>query len=157
MPRGNYKREKVSPDKIYNSLEVAKLINYAMVDGKKAVAEKQVYATFELLKKQGQDPMKIFHQAIDNVSPIHEVKPRRLGGASYLVPIDVRQERKIYLALNWIINAARTRSNKEYHTFGDKLLAELTDAAKNVGAAVTKKAQTEKLAETNKAFSHLKW
>jgi small subunit ribosomal protein S7 len=157
MPRGNYKREKVSPDKVYNSLEVSKFINYIMIDGKKAVAEKEVYACFELLKKQGQDPIKVFHQAIDNVSPLHEVKPRRLGGASYLVPIEVRQARKIYLALNWIVDAARSRSNKEFHSFAEKLLAELTDAAKNVGAAVTKKAQTEKLAETNKAFSHLKW
>ncbi len=157
MPRGNYKRLKTAPDKIYRSLEVSKLINYIMVDGKKSVAEQLVYNTFETLKKQGQDPIKIFHQAIDNVSPIHEVKPRRLGGASYLVPIEVRRDRKLYLALNWIVNAARTRSNKEFHSFSDKLLAELTDAAKNIGAAVTKKAQTEKLAETNKAFSHLKW
>lgn len=157
MPRGNYKREKVTADKVYNSLEVSKLINYVMVDGKKAVAEKQIYMAFETLKKQGHDPIKIFHQAIDNVSPLHEVKPKRLGGASYLVPIDVRHDRKIYLALNWIVNAARARSNKEFHTFADKLLAELMDASKNVGAAVTKKAQTEKLAETNKAFSHLKW
>lgn len=157
MPRGNYKRLKTAPDKIYRSLEVSKLINYIMVDGKKSVAEQLVYNTFEALKKQGQDPIKIFHQAIDNVSPIHEVKPRRLGGASYLVPIEVRRDRKLYLALNWIVNAARTRSNKEFHSFSDKLLAELTDAAKNIGSAVTKKAQTEKLAETNKAFSHLKW
>lgn len=157
MPRGNYKRLKTAPDKIYRSLEVSKLINYIMVDGKKSVAEQLVYNTFETLKKQGQDPIKIFHQAIDNVSPIHEVKPRRLGGASYLVPIEVRRDRKLYLALNWIVNAARTRSNKEFHSFSDKLLAELTDAAKNIGSAVTKKAQTEKLAETNKAFSHLKW
>ncbi len=157
MPRGNYKREKVSPDKVYKSLEVSKLINYVMVDGKKSVAEKQVYQAFKMLEDQGQDPIKIFHQAIDNVSPIHEVKPRRLGGASYLVPIEVRRDRKIYLALNWIVNAARARANKEFHSFGAKLLAELTDAAKNIGAAVTKRAQTEKLAETNKAFSHLKW
>jgi len=157
MPRGKYKREKVKEDKIYSSLEISKFINYIMIDGKKSIAEKIVYDTFEMIKKQGNDPMKIFHQAIDNVSPIHEVKPKRLGGASYLVPIEVRRDRKLYLALNWIINAARQRSNKEYHLFSEKLLAELNDAAKNIGAAVTKKAQTEKLAETNKAFSHLKW
>lgn len=157
MPRHAYKRSKTKPDKLYHSLEVAKFINYVMLDGKKAVAEKLVYEAFEKLKKEGQDPLKIFHQAIDNVSPIHEVKPRRLGGASYLVPIEVRHDRRLYLALNWIVNAAKGRSNKEFHSFSDKLIAELTDAAKNVGAAVTKKAQTEKLAETNKAFSHLKW
>ena len=157
MPRHAYKRLKTKPDKLYHSLEVAKFINYVMLDGKKSVAEKLVYEAFEKLKTQGQDPLKIFHQAIDNVSPIHEVKPRRLGGASYLVPIEVRHDRRLYLALNWIVNAAKGRSNKEFHSFSDKIIAELTDASKNVGAAVTKKAQTEKLAETNKAFSHLKW
>ena len=157
MPRRSYKRLPVKPDKVYQSLEVAKFINYVMFQGKKSVAERLVYDVFEKLKSQGQDPIKVFHQAIDNVSPLHEVKPRRLGGASYLVPIEVRRNRKLYLALNWIINAARARSNKEFHSFAGKLLAEITDAAKNLGAAVTKKAQTEKLAETNKAFSHLKW
>ncbi|OGK53407.1 30S ribosomal protein S7 [Candidatus Roizmanbacteria bacterium RIFCSPLOWO2_01_FULL_44_13] len=157
MPRHAYKRLSVKPDKVYQSLEVAKFINYVMLEGKKSVAERLVYDVFEKLKSQGQEPIKVFHQAIDNVSPLHEVKPRRLGGASYLVPIEVRRSRKLYLALNWIITAARARSNKEFHSFAGKLLAEITDAAKNLGAAVTKKAQTEKLAETNKAFSHLKW
>ena len=157
MPRRSYKRLPVKPDKVYQSLEVAKFINYVMFQGKKSVAERLVYDVFEKLKSQGQDPIKVFHQAIDNVSPLHEVKPRRLGGASYLVPIEVRRNRKLYLALNWIIDAARGRSNKEFHSFAGKLLAEITDAAKNLGAAVTKKTQTEKLAETNKAFSHLKW
>jgi len=96
-------------------------------------------------------------QAIDNVSPLHEVKPRRLGGASYLVPIEVRRERKLFLALNWLIEAARSKSNKEYHSFDKKLLTEILEAAKNQGNAVAKKLQTEKLAEANKAFSHLKW
>ncbi|KKP67255.1 MAG: 30S ribosomal protein S7 [Candidatus Roizmanbacteria bacterium GW2011_GWA2_35_19] len=157
MPRHAYKKTKVKGDKIYGSLEVSKFINYVMVDGKKAVAEKLLYQVFEDLKKQGADPLKILHQAIENVAPLHEVKPRRLGGASYLVPIEVRRDRKIYLASNWIINAAKTRSNKEFHTFSAKLLAEILDASKNQGTAVTKKIQTEKLAETNKAFSHLKW
>ena len=157
MPRHAYKRLSVKPDKVYQSLEVAKFINYVMLEGKKSVAERLVYDVFEKLKSQGQEPIKVFHQAIDNVSPLHEVKPRRLGGASYLVPIEVRRSRKLYLALNWIITAARARSNKEFHSFAGKLLAEITDAAKTLGAAVTKKAQTEKLAETNKAFSHLKW
>jgi small subunit ribosomal protein S7 len=157
MPRRAFKKLPIKPDKVYQSLEVAKFINYVMLDGKKSVAERVVYDVFEKLKNQGQDPIQVFHQAIDNVSPIHEVKPRRLGGASYLIPIEVRRGRKIYLALNWIVNAAKARGNKEYHSFAEKLLAEITDAAKNLGAAVTKKVQTEKLAETNKAFSHLKW
>jgi small subunit ribosomal protein S7 len=128
-----------------------------MVDGKKTVAQNIVYQAFNELKKQNLDPLRILHQAIENVAPIHEVKPRRLGGASYLVPIEVRRDRKLFLALNWIITAAKTRSNKEYKTFSRKLVIELIDASKNQGIAINKKAQTEKLAEANKAFSHLKW
>lgn len=157
MPRRSYKRQKVRKDPVYGSLEVAKLINYCMVDGKKTVAEHIVYDVIDELKKINEDPLKVLHMALSNVSPAHEVKPRRLGGASYLVPIEVRQERKLFLALNWIIDAARARSNKEFHTFSKKLLTELLEASKNQGQAVAKKAQTEKLAEANKAFSHLKW
>jgi small subunit ribosomal protein S7 len=157
MPRHGYKKKVFKKDKLYNSLEVAKLINYLMFNGKKSVAEGLVYKTIEELKKNSDEPLKILHQAIENVSPIHEVKPRRLGGASYLVPTEVRRERKLKLALNWIIDAARARTNKEYHTFDQKLLAEIIEASKNQGAAVAKKAQTEKLADANKAFSHLKW
>lgn len=157
MPRHSYKRQKVRKDPVYSSLEVAKLINYCMVDGKKTVAEHIVYDVIDELKKTNEDPLKVLHMALSNVSPTHEVKPRRLGGASYLVPIEVRSERKLFLALNWIIEAARARSNKEYHTFSKKLLTELLEASKNQGQAVAKKAQTEKLAEANKAFSHLKW
>lgn len=157
MPRHKYKRIKVKSDKVYNSIEVAKLINYLMIDGEKTVTEKIVYTTLEEIKKQGLDPLKTLHQAIDNTSPNFEVKPRRLGGASYLVPIEVRSERKLFLALNWIIEAARSRSNKEFHSFSKKLLAEIIEASKNQGQGVAKKQATEKLAETNKAFSHLKW
>lgn len=157
MPRHPYKKLAINLDKVYNSHDVAKLINYVMVDGKKTVAEKVVYDALDELKKQQLDPVKTLHQAVENVAPIHEVKPRRLGGASYLVPIEVRKDRRTYLAMNWIVNAAKTRSNKEFHTFALKLVAEILDASKNQGTAVTKKAQTEKLAETNKAFSHLKW
>jgi len=157
MPRRKYKKIKIKLDKVYNSQEVAKLINYLMIDGQKAVAEKIVYNALDEIKKQGQDPLRTLHQAIGNTSPNFEVKPRRLGGASYLVPIEVRRERKLFLALNWIIEAARSRPNKEYHSFSKKLLAEIVEAAKNQGQGVAKKLQTEKLAETNKAFSHLKW
>ena len=157
MPRHPYKKRDFKPDPLNESVEVAKLINYLMIDGKKAVAYKIVYSTFEELKKQKNDPLQILHQAFTHVAPTYEVKPRRLGGASYLIPIEVRRERKLYLALNWIIKAASDRPNKEYHTFSKKLTAELLDASKNQGQAVAKRQQTEKLAEANKAFAHLKW
>ncbi|MFH0979659.1 MAG: 30S ribosomal protein S7 [Candidatus Roizmanbacteria bacterium] len=157
MPRHKYKKIKIKLDKVYNSHEVAKLISYLMIDGEKTVAEKIVYDALDEIKKQGQDPLRTLHQAIDNTSPNFEVKPRRLGGASYLVPIEVRRDRRLFLALNWIIAAAKSRANKEYHRFSKKLLAEIVEAAKNQGQGVAKKQATEKLAETNKAFSHLKW
>lgn len=156
MPRHQYKRKAAKPDSVYESLEVSKLINYVMESGKKSVAEKIIYDALEELKKQD-DPLKILHGAINNVAPNFEVKPRRLGGASYLVPSEVRRERKLYLAFTWIINAAQARSQKEYHTFRNKLVAELLDAFKNQGQAVSKRLQVEKLAEANKAFAHLKW
>lgn len=157
MPRNQYKKLPTKPDPLYESIEVAKLINFTMRDGKKSVARRIVYEVMDELKKQGNDPLKVLQQAINNVAPMHEVKPKRLGGASYLVPIEVRRERRLFLALNWILNVALTKSNKEYHTFSKKLLSEITDASKNQGQAVNKKLQTEKLAEANRAFSHLKW
>ncbi|PIV09574.1 30S ribosomal protein S7 [Candidatus Roizmanbacteria bacterium CG02_land_8_20_14_3_00_36_15] len=157
MPRYLYKKRQIKPDPLYQSFEVIKLINYIMVDGKKSVAEQLVYGVLERLKKENKEPLQILEEAIRNVAPNHEVKPRRLGGASYLVPIEVRRDRKLFLALNWIIEAARSKPNKEFHTFTDKLYTELLEASKNQGQAVAKKAQTEKLAEANRAFSHLKW
>jgi small subunit ribosomal protein S7 len=157
MPRGNYKKRTIKPDPVFQSHEVAKLINYVMIDGKKTVAKKIVYTVLEKIKNEGEDPLIVLGKAIENVAPKMEVKPRRLGGASYLVPIEVRKERQLYLALNWIIEAAKSRPNKEYHTFIDKLYTELKEAAKNQGGAVQKKLQTEKIAESNKAFAHLRW
>ncbi|OGK62006.1 30S ribosomal protein S7 [Candidatus Roizmanbacteria bacterium RIFOXYB2_FULL_38_10] len=157
MPRHQYKKLTVQPDPIYGSFEVAKLINFILRDGKKTTAEKIVYGVLERLKKEGQDAIKILNQAISNVSPNHEVKPKRLGGASYLVPIEVRKERKLFLSLNWIVTNARAKSNKEFHSFEEKLYTEIKDAAQNQGPSIAKKAQTEKLAEANKAFAHLKW
>ena len=157
MPRHQYKKTKVRLDLLHKNLEVAKLINYLMKDGKKSVAQSIVYTALDQIEKDGHDPLKILHTALSNVAPNFEVKPRRLGGASYLVPIEVRRERKLFLALNWIINAAATRPNKEYHTFDKKLYVELMEASQNQGHAVSKKLQTEKLAESNKAFAHLKW
>mgnify|MGYP003875597615 CR=1 FL=1 len=157
MPRHFYKKRVIKPDGIYNSFEVTKLINYITRDGKKTVAEKIVYSVLERIRKEGKNPLEVLHQAINNVAPNFEVRPRRLGGASYLVPVEVGRERKLFFALKWIIKAAIDRSSKECKTFADKLYTELNDAAKNQGQAVAKKAQTEKLAEANKAFAHLKW
>ncbi|MBP6045005.1 MAG: 30S ribosomal protein S7 [Microgenomates group bacterium] len=157
MPRGNYKKQPIRPDALHKSHEVAKLVNYIMLDGKKSVAQKIVHEVFARFTADQKDPVQILHQAVANVAPNFEVKPRRLGGASYLVPVEVRRQRKLFLALNWIIDAAKTRSNKEFKTFANKLHVELSEAAQNTGNAVNKRAQTEKLAEANKAFAHLKW
>lgn len=157
MPRRAYKKNKAADDSLYESHEIAKLINYIMVDGEKAVARHIVYHVMDQLKKDGKDPLATIMQAYTNVAPNYEVKPRRLGGASYLVPTEVRKDRKLFLALNWIIEAARSRPNKEFHSFEKKLLAEIVEAAANQGQAVAKRAQTEKLADANKAFAHLKW
>ncbi len=158
MPRHPYKKRTVSNDSVHDSYEVAKFINYIMVDGKKSVARSIMYEIMdELGKKQKDESMKVLHKAIANVSPAVEVKPRRLGGASYLVPTEVRKERKLYLAINWIIEAAKSKPNKEFRSFKNKLLSEILEASNNQGAAVAKKAQGEKVAEANKAFAHLKW
>ncbi len=157
MPRRQYKKNPVTKDPVYESSEVAKFINYVMLDGKRSVAQKIIYDVFTKLETDKKDPLKVLQQAISNVAPNYEVKPKRLGGASYLVPIEVRKERKLFLALNWIIEAAGTRSNKTFNTFEKKLYTELVEASENQGNAVAKRAQTEKLAEANKAFSHLRW
>src|SRR3989344_4925502 len=157
MPRRPYKKRPVEKDEIYESIEVSKLINYIMIHGKKRVSEKIVYTVLDKIKKDNKDPIKTLNQAISNVAPEHEVKPRRLGGASYLVPIQVRNDRKIYLALNWIVQKASAKSSKEFKTFSEKLYREIIDASNNQGDAVGKKLETERLAEANKAFSHLKW
>lgn len=157
MPRHQYKRKTVGADSVYKSYEVSKLINYIMKDGKKTVAEQLVYSMLESIKTEDNDPLVTLSKAISNVTPDKEVRPRRLGGASYLVPTDIREDRKIYLALNWIIEAAQTRSNKEFHSFDLKLAEEIKEAAKRQGPAFAKRQQTEKLAAQNKAFSHLKW
>ena len=157
MPRHPYKKRRQKVDAVYDTFEVAKLINYIMIDGKKSIAQDIVYTMLENLKKEENDALRTLNKALNNVMPDREVRPRRLGGASYLVPTEIRKERKIYLALNWIIAGATSRSNKEFHSFADKLTAEVKEAAKNLGAAVAKRQQSEKLAEQNKAFGHLKW
>lgn len=157
MPRHSYVRRPVATDLIHDSFEISKLVNYIMIHGKKDVAEKIVYEVLERLKEIDADPLKALHKAIANVSPAMEVRPRRLGGASYLVPTEVRKERKLFLALNWIVEGARSRSNKEFQSFADKLFVELKDAYNGVGTAMTKRQNVEKQADQNKAFAHLKW
>ncbi len=157
MPRRPYKKRVVAPDPVYGSQVVAKLINYIMRDGKKSVAQRIVYKTFDNIKAKKLDPLEILEKAIENTAPSMEVRPRRLGGASYLVPIPVRPERRIFLSLNWIIKAAQSRSSKQYKNFIEKLTAELLAAAEGEGGAVERRREVEKLAEANKAFAHLRW
>lgn len=157
MPRRPYKKKRTAPDTLYQSYEIAKLITYVMRDGKKTVAERVVYATLEEMKKNQLVPLEVIRTAIHNTAPQYEVKPKRVGGASYLVPIETRASRKIYLALQWIITAAQTRSSKEYRSFDKKLYAEFMDAYNRQGEAVNKRKQVEQLAEANKAFAHFKW
>ena len=159
MPRRRRAKTKpVIPDPIYRSTSVTKLINRSMKDGKKSVAQKQVYMAFEKIKKETKDdPMKVFTQALDNVKPHMEVRPRRVGGAAYQIPMPVRGARRETLGLRWLIFAARKRSNSEYHTYSEKLVAEIIDAANGEGGAVKKREEVEKMAEANRACAHFRW
>ena len=150
-------RRETEPDKVYRNKLVAKVINRIMKNGKKVAAEKQVYNAFSIIEKAGQEPLSIFEKAIQNVGPKVEVKARRVGGASYQVPTEVRGDRKIALAIRWIVKAATDRPNKEHHTFAEKLAAEFKDASQNLGAAVKKRDTVLKMAEANRAFSHFRW
>ena len=152
--RAAEKRE-ILPDPKYKDLVVAKFTNSLMYDGKKSVAESTLYGAFDLIKKKsGQDPLKVFHDAIENVKPSVEVRSRRVGGATYQVPVDVRTSRRQALAIRWIVELARERSE---NTMTERLSAELLDAANNRGNAVKKREDTHKTAEANKAFSHYRW
>ncbi len=159
MPRrGQAKPRKVEPDPIYKSTLVAKLVNRSMKAGKKSVAQKQVYGAFEIIeKKTKEDPIKTFSRAIENIKPNMEVRPRRVGGAAYQVPIPVKGPRRESLAIRWLILAARSRSNSEFHTFADKLAVEIMEAANNEGEAIKKRQDIERMAEANRAFSHFRW
>ncbi len=157
MPRRSYKRIPTQKDSVYDSMEVAKLVNYVMKDGKKTVAQGVVYKALEAIKAENLNPLEVVSQALSNVAPQFEVKPKRVGGASYLVPIETRGARKIFLAFNWIVDCANARSNKEFHSFDKKLAAELLAASRSEGEAYNKRKQVEKLAEQNKAFAHFKW
>ena len=156
MPRRGYiaKRD-VLPDPIYNSKIVTKLINNIMLDGKKTVAQKIVYDAFDIIKeKEQKDALEVFEAALNNVMPVLEVKARRIGGATYQVPIEIRPERRQTLGLRWLVIYARNRHEK---TMAEKLAGELIDAVNMTGGAVKKKEETHRMAESNKALAHYKW
>lgn len=159
MPRSKRVKKRIlPPDPIYQSRLVTRLVNRMMGDGKKTVAQKQVYQAFDLIeKKTKKNPLEVFTQALENIKPLVEVRPRRVGGAAYQVPIPVRGERKESLAIHWLIQAAQARSNKEYHHFYEKLAAELLDALNKEGRAVKKKEEVHRMAEANRAFAHFRW
>jgi small subunit ribosomal protein S7 len=153
--RGNVPKREILPDPIYNSVLVTKLINTVMLDGKKGVAQKVVYDAFDIIKeKTEKDPLEAFTTAMDNIMPSLEVKARRVGGATYQVPIEVRPERRQTLGLRWLVGYARKRGEK---TMKDRLANEIMDACNGLGAAVKKREDTHKMAESNKAFAHFRW
>ena len=156
MPRrGFIPKRDVLPDPMYNDKVVTRLINNIMLDGKKGVAQKIVYNAFEIIReKTGKDPLEVFQQAMDNIMPVLEVKARRVGGATYQVPMEVRPERRQTLGLRWLTGYARKRSEK---TMKERLAGEILDACNNTGAAVKKREDTHKMAESNKAFAHFRW
>jgi len=153
--KGRAKKREILPDPIYNDVLVQKMINCVMWDGKKSTAEKIVYGAFEIIRERlKEDPLKVFHKAIDNVKPLVETRPRRVGGATYQVPVEVRPDRQISLAVKWIIHAARSRSGRPMK---ERLAEELIEAYHNRGAAVKKREDTHRMAEANRAFAHYRW
>jgi small subunit ribosomal protein S7 len=156
VPRkGHVVKRDVLADPIYNDKVVTKLVNNIMMDGKKGVAQRIVYNAFDIIKeKTGNDPLEVFEKALNNIMPILEVKARRVGGATYQVPMEVRPERRQALGLRWLIKAARSRGER---TMQEKLAQELMDATNNLGSAYKKKEDTHKMAEANKAFAHYRW
>jgi len=156
VPRkGNVPKREVLPDPVYGSTVVAKLINSIMLDGKKGTAQSIVYGAFEIVEQQtGENPLEVFEKAMNNIMPVVEVKARRVGGANYQVPVEVRAERKQTLGIRWLTKYTRARGEK---TMAERLAKELMDAANNTGASVKKKEDTHKMAEANKAFAHYRW
>ncbi|EGL17101.1 ribosomal protein S7 [Paenibacillus sp. HGF7] len=156
MPRkGPVTRRDVLPDPIYNSKLVTRLINRIMIDGKRGVAQSILYNAFELVQERtGKEPMEVFEQAIKNIMPVLEVKSRRVGGANYQVPIEVKPERRTTLGLRWLVNYSRLRGEK---TMEERLAFEIIDASNNTGSSVKKREDVHKMAEANKAFAHYRW
>ena len=156
MPRrGNVPKREILPDPIYSSVLVTKLVNSIMLDGKKGVAQKVVYGALDIVKeKTGNEPLEVFTQAMENIMPSLEIKARRVGGATYQVPIDVRPVRRQTLGLRWLTTYSRARSER---TMAERLAGEIMDAANNTGSSVKKREDTHKMAEANKAFAHFRW
>ena len=156
MPRrGNVPKREILPDPMYNSVLVTKLVNSIMLDGKKGVAQKVVYGAFDIIKEKSEkDPLEVFNQAMENIMPSLEVKARRVGGATYQVPMEVRPARRQTLGLRWLTNYSRARSER---TMAERLAGEILDAANNTGASVKKREDTHKMAEANKAFAHYRY
>ena len=156
MPRkGNVPKREVLPDPVYGSVVVAKLINSIMLDGKKGTAQKIVYGAFDQVREvSGEDPLEVFEKAMNNIMPVLEVKARRVGGANYQVPMEVRPDRRQTLGLRWLTKFTRARGEK---TMSERLAKEILDAANNTGASVKRKEDTHKMAEANKAFAHYRW
>lgn len=150
------KRE-VQPDKVYNNRLVTKFVNRIMEDGKKTVAERVVYSSFAIIKEKKGEPLVIFEKALQNVGPKQEVKARRVGGASYQIPMEVRGDRRMSLAIRWLIQAAKKRPSAEYHTLAEKIAAEILDAVENKGDSIKKRDTVQKMADANKAFAHFRW
>ena len=156
MPRkGPVSKRDVLPDPLYNSKLVTRLVNKLMVDGKKGTSQKILYGAFDLVKERsGKDAVEVFEAALENVMPVLEVRARRVGGANYQVPVEVRPERRTTLGLRWITSYARLRGE---HTMDERLANEIMDAANNTGAAVKKREDTHKMADANRAFAHYRW
>jgi len=156
MPRkGPVTRRDVLPDPIYNSKLITRLINQIMVDGKRGKAQTILYNAFDIIKERtGNDPKEVFEQALKNIMPVLEVRARRVGGANYQVPVEVRPERRTTLGLRWLVQYSRSRGEK---TMEERLANEILDAANNTGASVKKREDTHKMAEANKAFAHYRW
>ena len=156
MPRkGNIPKRDVLPDPVYGSVTVAKLINSIMLDGKKGTAQAIVYGAFDMIKEQtGEEPLEVFEKDMSNIMPVLEVKAKRIGGANYQVPVEVRPERRQTLGLRWLTKYTRARGER---TMAERLAKELMDAANNTGASVKKKEDTHKMADANRAFAHFRW
>ena len=156
MPRkGPVPKRDVLPDPVYGSKVVTRFINKVMLDGKKGIAESIVYDAFDIIRsKTGKDTLEVFEQALENVMPVLEVRARRVGGANYQVPVEVRSDRRLTLGIRWMVGYARQRSER---TMRERVAGELMDAANNTGAAIKKKEETHKMAEANKAFAHYRW
>ena len=153
--KGRIAKRDVLPDPIYNSKTITKLINNIMLDGKKGVAQTILYDAFDMIKeKTGEEPMAVYEKALENIKPALEVKSRRVGGANYQVPIEVRPDRSEALALRWLVNYARLRGG---HSMAENLANEIIDASNGVGAACKKREDTHRMAEANKAFAHYRW